>query len=63
MTEPYGEYPPLEPYDPAPNQQPHEYVADFLTQWSEDEDGYYQEILRMAAEMLRHLGHELYGTR
>ena len=63
MTQPLGEHPPLQPYDPAPNQQPHEYVADFLYQWSEDEDGYYQEILRMAAEMLRQLGHELYGTR
>ena len=63
MTETLGEYPPLDKPDPAPNQEPHEYVADFLYQWSEDEDGYYQEILRMAAEMLRHMGHELHGSR
>jgi hypothetical protein len=58
----WGESPPLEAFDPAPNQEPHEYVADFLLQWSEDEDGYYQETLRMAAQMLRQMGHELYGS-
>ena len=62
MSEIYGEHPPINALDPAPNQEPHEYVADFLMQWSEDEDGYYQEILRMAAQMLRQYGHELYGS-
>ena len=63
MSEPLGEYPPLEPYDPAPNQQPHEHIADFLEQMSEDEDGYYKQILVMAAQELRRMGHELHGSR
>jgi hypothetical protein len=52
-SESWGEAPPLDNLDPAPNQEPAEYVADFLDQWADDEEGYYQEILRMAVELLR----------
>jgi hypothetical protein len=64
MTEQdWGESPPLEAFDPTPNQEPHEHIADFLEQMSEDEDGYYKQILIMAAQELRRMGHELHGSR
>jgi hypothetical protein len=55
----WGEDPPLPPI----NQQPWEYVAAEMRTWAEDEEGHYQQVLLMGAEMLEQMGADQYGKR
>ncbi len=51
-------------FSPKPaDEQPWEWVAAEMRTWAEEEDGHYQAILLMGAEMLEQMGRDQYGER